>query len=75
MHTTIHPGEQVATVTALPFAAPGIEATSHVTLAAAEVVANGKWQPGQEERLPVSQNSATIDLSAAGAAVVSFTRA
>jgi hypothetical protein len=71
---TIHPGERVATATALRLSASGIEATSHVTLAAAEVDANGKWQPGQEERLPLSQNSTTIDLSAASAVLVSFTR-
>jgi hypothetical protein len=68
----IQPGERAASATALRLAAPSVDAISNVTLAEATVDANGKWQAAQEERLTMDNNSATIDLPAGSAALVSF---
>ncbi len=68
----IQPSERAASATALRLAAPSVDAISNVTLAEATVDANGKWRAAQEERLTMDNNSATIDLPAGSAALVSF---
>jgi hypothetical protein len=74
LHVVIDPGERAAGATALRLTAPDLDSTSGVTLGSGDIDATGKWQPAQEEHLPLAGNSTTtIDLPAASAALVSFT--
>jgi hypothetical protein len=74
IRVVIDTGERTASASALRLAAPGIESTAGVTLAGSAVERAGTWRAQQAESLPVNQNLVTIELRAASAALVSFTR-
>ena len=71
-HLTIDIGEPAAQARVLRLTAPRLDDTQDVTLGANPVGAAGAWLPEREEALAVHNGTATIELPAGSAALVSF---
>lgn len=71
---TIDPGERSQRASALRLHAPRIDDTTDATFGGSIVGAGGAWQAAREEKLPLENGMAMIDLPAASAALVVFER-
>jgi hypothetical protein len=71
IRVAIDPGERTGRAISLRLAAPGIDATSNITLGLTSVRPSGEWSP-QVERPAIENNIANIALPAGSAALISF---
>jgi hypothetical protein len=71
---TIAAGQRAQRVSALRLLAPRVDDTTDITFGGAPVGASGAWSATREEVLSVENGAAVIELPAASAALVRFTR-
>ncbi len=69
---TIEAGQRVTRATALMLTAPGIDATSGVTLGGGAVGQSGAWSASETATLPAARGAVLIDLPAASGALITL---
>jgi hypothetical protein len=74
VHLTIDPGQRSPRASVLRLHASRIDDTAGTTFGEASVGARGAWSATKEEALPLENGSATLDLPAASAALITFHR-
>ncbi len=71
---TIDSGQPAKRAAVLRLRAPRVDDTTDTTFGGAPVGADGAWSAARQEALPIENGTATLDLPAASAALITFER-